>query len=303
MADVRRSGTNVGWNNVANWDGGAVPVDTDAIYIDSGSTDLTTNLDQTGGDVDPASLSILYPFSGSIGDESTNSLKFDDFSGFIDIDVYGNPNQILNLWPDTVPTVRIFNTGSHPYACYLRAGTISGNLEIYGGASIRLGASLVISGNLIIAPEPGRPTPQVTIMEGCSITGEIRAQGGVVRNYAAIAASVFRLTGSAMWWHLGEGAGNITNTLECHGRARAHLLGAGWTVGRADTYEDGEIITLPHGGNRSGKYTFTNATAHGGAIITKRQDAFTNTPVERGGRIPNYGTKTVSSMAGSGSGA
>lgn len=297
MANVYRTGTNVDWNNTGNWSTASVPADSDAIYIERGTTDLTTNLDQTGGDVDPASLYIGGTFSGSIGDASTNSLKFDDFSGAIEIDCKGNPNQILNLWPDTVPTVRVLNTNSHPYSCYFRAGTIT-TLYVFGGQSIRLGASLTISGSLVVKPVPGLPNPQITIVEGCTISGTIVMEGGVVNNYAAIGASSIDITGDAIWNHIGEGAGNITNAVNVRGRAKAYFRGGGWTVGAIYTHDDAFADLTPGNGDRSGPYTVTNATAFGGVILNKRNDTYSNTPVEAGGKIPNAATKTVNVVLG-----
>jgi acyl-coenzyme A thioesterase PaaI-like protein len=69
MADPVYENVDGNWNNTANWSTGAVPVSTDRAWILEGSTDLTSNLNQTT--VDLALLYIGKGYKGNIGVSGT----------------------------------------------------------------------------------------------------------------------------------------------------------------------------------------------------------------------------------------
>lgn len=274
----------------ANWSLGSAMADTNDARFLSGSKTIVNNLDQRSvADVDLASLLIGGAFVGSIGTE-TAAMKLDDISGTLEVDVSGiNPQQIINLDIDSCPTAIIRNTGSHKYACYLSAAN-AGYTTVYvtGGQSIYIGAITI--GTLVVVREPGKPSPTIRLASGASIT-TIDAQDGLIISEAALAT--VKLRGTAQLHQIGSATGNITTELEVSENAYALLGGiTGFTVTLASTYGKGRIET-----NRpdlcSAPWTFTNARARGGAIITKKIDIFSNAPVEVGGMIPGVATTSI----------
>lgn len=59
------------WSNAANWSGGAVPVNSDDVYIDQGDTDILYGLDQSA--VTLTSLTVSQAYTGTIGLPVENS--------------------------------------------------------------------------------------------------------------------------------------------------------------------------------------------------------------------------------------
>jgi hypothetical protein len=71
-AATANSGPNV-WGTAANWSGGAVPADTDSVYIDGGATDsILWDLDKS--DIEPTFMGIALAYTGEIGLPKMNDL-------------------------------------------------------------------------------------------------------------------------------------------------------------------------------------------------------------------------------------
>lgn len=65
------------WDNVSNWSGGAVPVNSDDVYIEDSSVDILYGLAQSA--VTLTSLNIAQSFTGSIGNPRTNTLGYYEY--------------------------------------------------------------------------------------------------------------------------------------------------------------------------------------------------------------------------------
>lgn len=290
MATKVFQGGNADFTNTGNWVGGVAPTSTDTIHILTSSQDLTSGLDQTatGGNLDPAQVVIGGTYSGSIGTASA-ALKFDDITGRLVVDVNGGPSQIIHLEgnPSTLTIVR--NTGSNTYACLLN-GTHT-TLYIFGGQSIRIGASCTVT-TLYVVAEAGRPAPNVVIEAGATVT-TLNASTGTILDYRTAPATV-NLQGSARYSAKAVAAWTIT-ALTVRGNAIAYLAGVGGTVTAGTTYDQG-VITSQIEDTQSGySVTYTAVTAVGGSVLTKDSDTLT-AATAAGGFIPFIaaaGTATV----------
>lgn len=111
------------WGTAANWSGGAIPANSDNVYIEDSDVDILYGLDQNG--VTPTSLNIAQNYTGKIGLPYTNS---DSASGsyieyrerYLKIGAAtvnigrgeGPGSQRMNLNLGTTnATVNVFNTG------------------------------------------------------------------------------------------------------------------------------------------------------------------------------------------------
>lgn len=65
------------WDNVNNWDTGAVPVDADDVYLENSAVSVLYGLSQSS--IDLASLNIAASFTGTVGLPDTNPLGYREY--------------------------------------------------------------------------------------------------------------------------------------------------------------------------------------------------------------------------------
>lgn len=170
------------WNSASNWSLGAAPVTGDAVYIESGSKVVVTNLDQNA--VTLASLNIAKNFVGSIGvsTASTNTpLKIGATVvniGYIKGVSSPAGAALLNLNLHTAAsTVRIYDSASaasDTTAAPIRiiANNASTNIHITGG-------SVEIAGRAGETATIGTLTQSQSSAKSSVVVGNIAASGGV----------------------------------------------------------------------------------------------------------------------------
>jgi len=272
-----------------NWTNGVPSDTTDEVRIAEGSVSLDTNLDiETSWGVGLKTLYIGGTFSGSIGSGGT-AFTLDSMDAYPDgrltVDVDGGGSQIINLDIQSCPTAVILNCGSNTYACYLSGGTYT-SLFAMGGQSIRIGAGATVT-TLYVSNYKGKPSPQVYIESGATVTNAFLS-GGSVTSHAAL--GTVRVSGTARLYMLGSSTGNITS-LSCHGSSVTYLRGAGFTVTSCNMF-DQAVIDSNQESYRP--WTVTNsAVLNGGQYFAKPTDVFTAAPQIAGGRLFYQGSSVV----------
>lgn len=121
------------WSTAANWSGGAVPVDSDDVYIEDSAIDILYGLDQST--IQPASLNIAQNYSGKIGLPYTNS---DSTSGsYIEY-----RERYLKIGPTTITIGRGAGTGSQ--RVNLNTGTDQTTLNVFNSGPAESGRERAI---------------------------------------------------------------------------------------------------------------------------------------------------------------
>lgn len=122
-ATTASSGPN-DWSTAANWSGGAIPANSDNVYIEDSDVDILYGLDQNG--VTPTSLNIAMNYTGKIGlpytNEDSSSGSYIEYRerylkiGAATVNIGrgdGAGSQRINLDLGTTnATVNVFNSGS-----------------------------------------------------------------------------------------------------------------------------------------------------------------------------------------------
>lgn len=107
------------WDDAINWDGGAIPVDGDTVYVTNSAISILYGLDQTG--VQLAAFHIDLSFTGAIGLPATNASQYPEYRArylTIGADVLivgrgeGNGSGFIRLNLDGIESaITVYNTG------------------------------------------------------------------------------------------------------------------------------------------------------------------------------------------------
>lgn len=108
------------WSNASNWDTGAVPVDTDTVYIENSNIDILYGLSQ--GSVELTALNIALSYTGKIGLPRWNPTGYYEYrTQYLTIDAttvnigYGSgqgSKRIKLSIPDVATSVNVTGTGT-----------------------------------------------------------------------------------------------------------------------------------------------------------------------------------------------
>lgn len=108
------------WDNAANWDTGAIPIDADNVYIENSDIDILYGLSQ--GSIELTSLNIAASYTGKIGLPRQNEDGYAEYrTRYLTIDAttinigYGvgaGSSRINISVPDLVATVNVYGTGT-----------------------------------------------------------------------------------------------------------------------------------------------------------------------------------------------
>jgi hypothetical protein len=181
------------WNDVANWTGGAVPVNGDLIRLLVGSKTITTNLDQSA--VDPAGLVVGSNFRCVVGAPGT-PLKL----GTVGYVHYAAADcSSFNFWPDDCASMVVQAAGASPYALLLEDGVVT-QMIVKSGRGVVIGAGAQVD-SLILSADAGVQDRDVAVSVNPGATmDEVYVDGGTLFTQAAV--PVGRLW-RGRWDHLG----------------------------------------------------------------------------------------------------
>lgn len=131
-ATTASSGPN-DWSTAANWSGGAVPVDSDDVYIEDSDGDILYGLDQAS--IQPTSLNIAMSYTGKIGLPAVNE---DSSSG----SYYEYRERYLKIGPATINLGRGEGTGFQ--RLNINCGTDQTTLNLFSSASPEAGRDYTV---------------------------------------------------------------------------------------------------------------------------------------------------------------
>ena len=192
------------WDNVNNWDTGALPADTDTVYIDNSDVSILYGLDQSA--IEPAAVYIAMSFTGDIG-----LPEVDEAGGYAQY-----RSQYLQLGPAILQVglgagtgsrrikidsttdqcaLTVMNTGSSndglpafiwkgthaANALVMRSGQVG--VGVFGGEAATLATYKVDDGQLIFGA-------------GVTLSGALVQNGGAIAVNSAIATSLTMLGGT-----------------------------------------------------------------------------------------------------------
>lgn len=140
------------WANAASWrtetfGGSAVPVDTDSVYFDGGSDNVSSNVDQTG--IDLATLAFTSGFSGRVGAGSSPLIIGVNAavglgSGILEYGAGGGVAYVKADPTNGIDIVRVTGAGH----LYLVGGTINTKAEITRG-QLSIDENTVLSAKIV----------------------------------------------------------------------------------------------------------------------------------------------------------
>lgn len=108
------------WDNADNWSNGAVPVNSDTVYVEETTTSILYGLDQNA--VTLTALNVAQSFTGSIGLPRLNSLGYVEYR-----------EQKLKI---SATTINIgYGSGGGPKRVYLNTGTVQTVINVSGSGS------------------------------------------------------------------------------------------------------------------------------------------------------------------------
>lgn len=258
------------WNNAINWDGGAVPANSDAVYIDNSAVSILYGLDQSA--VTLASLTIGKTFTGYIGLPRENSAGYPEYR-----------EQYLKVSATTLTIGG--GTGSGSGRIKINLGSNQTDIEVRGSGNSR---------------ENGIPA---VLLLGTHASNVLDVQSGTV-GLAFFGGDVSTLTtlrtatGAKVWCGAGSTLGTVSGSGEVEINAAVTTVtqasgvvtvnGSGnvgtWTLngGRAVWRSSGTITTasisamLDCSGDASSR-TITNCTLKSGGTIADPHRSITYT--------------------------
>lgn len=194
------------YNNVANWSGGAVPVDGDTIRFLSGTKTISTNLDQST--VDPALVIVGSQFAGVVGSPGS-PLKYGTVTN---LHYAARDCLSFNIWPAACTQCVIQATNPTPFSFYVADGAIT-NLIAQGGRGIHIGAGAAVTNLKQSLPAGVLATDLLVVVDAGATMTNVYVDGGyLLMNAAATYGRVDRGT----WDHSGTSV-DVTSLLQTGG--------------------------------------------------------------------------------------
>lgn len=283
------------WSNVYNWSGGAVPVNDDDIWFDSGDVDCKYGL--PNGSLEPASVNITLDYTGKIGLPEVNKdsgnpstyyreyrqafVTFDNDSASSTVQIKsgggkGTGSPMVNIkWDSTTLCgVTVNGTGTP------QAGVSNYALNIQGSGTFTAGIS---KGSVSFGEKAGQTTALfavnigyqtqvatdavVYIGPGCTISSFVSMDAGsVVIDYAAWSTAYVTVNGGSLVLNYET----TIDDLNAYGGTVDVFSGSG-------TITDVMVGAATVRNIRGGVMTFTNTTATKNAAILDPRKGITFT--------------------------
>lgn len=275
------------WGTAANWSGGAVPVNSDDVYIENTDVDLLYDMNQSS--VTLTSLNIAASYTGRIGlpdyDEEGDYYEYKTkpltiMSTTVNVgygDGSGSSRIRLSLGNNTT-TLNVNGTGS-PSDSAIPSLTVAGHASATYTVNITQGSvgfannvsEVCVLGTVRLGNE-GNTTGDVSVLfgSGCTIT-TIEMSGGAAQSYAGV-TTLNMVDGD---WHHYSGAittGNIdggTLTYESTSTITTLRVGTGATVDFSRDIRSRTVTTTTINPDATIKDPYRTVTWTNGIVLTR----------------------------------
>ena len=252
MATITWLDVNTDWNNTANWSTGAVPTTGDEVIIGSGSSDISTNVDQNA--VTLTALRVGEDYNGKIGTSSAplkiNATEF-SFAG------QGSANYIRGEFD----TVTVLNGAATSTMLDIFGDATSGTISSNGITTLRVmggrGTINIQDGTVTTLEVVGASNAKVVLASAVDNFANLTMDGGQVETSTNIGTKAIILGGSLTV------AGSATAAeVECYDGGTVKYNSSG-TLTTLDQF-GGTFNALD---NTSASFAITNSTIYKGATI------------------------------------